>query len=646
MVTLLIRRVLCLTPVAAGLVLVPGSLSPSWAQNPDAPPSLKTVPPPKNATTDKYVRNRQAAIQLGKALFWDMQVGSDGQACASCHFHAGADNRIKNQLNPGSQSTGNTSFDLAGPNYTVHTADFPFHKLLDPDDRHSDVVHDYRDVTSSQGVFKVSFTDIILGSMIERGTVVSDTVFNVGGINTRRVEPRNTPTMINAIYNYRNFWDGRANNIFNGVNPFGLSDSSARVFVMKNGRLQLTYINPDISSLASQADGPPLSQLEMSYIGRIFQKVGKKMLSLKPLGVQHADPTDSVLGSLAVTTGSQLGLRTTYSDMIRTAFRAEYWGNTTNIIKIVNGVPKVYAKPARALRTDEYTEMEYNLSLFLGLAIQMYTATLISDDSRFDRFQEGEADALTADEQAGLDLFLHEGRCINCHNGPLFSNATIPHLFRDPYNLTGPQRIERMVMGDLGVAVYDSGFYNIGVRPTEEDIGVGGIDPFGRPLSLSRRATLLADPVRFDIDPPAQPGERVAVDGAFKAPILRNVELTGPYFHNGGQETLEQVVQFYDRGGDFADENIDNLDPDIQELGLTDGEKAQVVAFLKALTDERVRIQSAPFDHPQLFIPNGHPGDETHVTNRGNGLATDAFVEIPATGRAGGPALQPFEAAP
>ena len=203
-----------------------------------------------------------------------------------------------------------------------------------------------------------------------------------------------------------------------------------------------------------------------------------------------------------------------------------------------------------------------------------------------------------------------------------------------------------MVMCDAGIAVYDSGFYNIGVRPTEEDIGVGGIDPFGRPLSLSRRATLLADPVRFDIDPPAQPGERVAVDGAFKAPILRNVELTGPYFHNGGQETLEQVVQFYDRGGDFADENIDNLDPDIQELGLTDGEKAQVVAFLKALTDERVRIQSAPFDHPQLFIPNGHPGDETHVTNRGNGLATDAFVEIPATGRAGGPALQPFEAAP
>ena len=53
-------------------------------------------------------------------------------------------------------------------------------------------------------------------------------------INTRKVEPRNTPTNINAVFNFRNFWDGRANNTFNGVNPFGrraiLADPTARVF--------------------------------------------------------------------------------------------------------------------------------------------------------------------------------------------------------------------------------------------------------------------------------------------------------------------------------------------------------------------------------------------------------------------------------
>ncbi|MGA0869258.1 MAG: cytochrome c peroxidase, partial [Planctomycetota bacterium] len=50
---------------------------------------------------DDYVVDENAAILLGKALFWDQQVGSDGMACASCHFHAGADNRVAHQLSPG-----------------------------------------------------------------------------------------------------------------------------------------------------------------------------------------------------------------------------------------------------------------------------------------------------------------------------------------------------------------------------------------------------------------------------------------------------------------------------------------------------------------------------------------------------------------
>lgn len=57
------------------------------------------VPLPENL--DDFITNREAALQLGKAWFWDMQVGSDGvQSCASCHFHAGADNRSKNALDP------------------------------------------------------------------------------------------------------------------------------------------------------------------------------------------------------------------------------------------------------------------------------------------------------------------------------------------------------------------------------------------------------------------------------------------------------------------------------------------------------------------------------------------------------------------
>ena len=78
---------------------------------PEVPGSLKCTPVPEPYTVDSrgnkasispsIIKDKKAAIALGKMLFWDSQVGSDGIACASCHFQAGADNRIKNQINPG-----------------------------------------------------------------------------------------------------------------------------------------------------------------------------------------------------------------------------------------------------------------------------------------------------------------------------------------------------------------------------------------------------------------------------------------------------------------------------------------------------------------------------------------------------------------
>ena len=67
------------------------------ANNPIA--SLKGIAVPQPAGLERYVADRQLLVVLGKALFWDVQVGSDGHtACASCHFHAGADHRITNQI--------------------------------------------------------------------------------------------------------------------------------------------------------------------------------------------------------------------------------------------------------------------------------------------------------------------------------------------------------------------------------------------------------------------------------------------------------------------------------------------------------------------------------------------------------------------
>src|SRR5207244_12812131 len=181
------------------------------------------------------VAHTGAALAVVQAVFCDMQGGSDGvQACASCHFHAEADSRTKNQLSP-RLLAGDRTFQLGGPNYTLSAADFPFHRLTDVNNRASTVLFDTNDVTSSQGVFRRDFVDVVTpgtlqvlpllattDTSVDRCNRVADPDgFTVGGVNVRRVEPRNTPTMINAVYNFRNFCDGRDNNNFNGAYPFG-----------------------------------------------------------------------------------------------------------------------------------------------------------------------------------------------------------------------------------------------------------------------------------------------------------------------------------------------------------------------------------------------------------------------------------------
>jgi hypothetical protein len=130
--------------------------------------------------------------------------------------------------------------------------------------------------------------------------------------------------------------------------------------------------------------------------------------------------------------------------------------------------------------------------------------------------------------------------------------------------------------------------------------------------------------------------DRVVVDGTFKVSGLRNIELTGPYFHNGSAATLLQVVEFYTRMGNFPQENIANIDPDFQDIGTLRGKpgrRLNVVRFLMTLTDERVRYERAPFDHPQFFFP---AGDGLQGVPGPLGFADgETFIELPAVGAAG-----------
>lgn len=606
--------------------------------------SLKGHPVPEPSNLGQFVTDRAAAIALGKALFWDMQVGSDGvTACASCHFAGGADNRSKNQVNPG-LIAGDNAFTLP-PNRQLQLSDFPLHRLADPANRHSAVLADTNDVISSQGVFAGIFRGIVFGQPADDvDSSAGDPVFNVKGEQVRRVEPRNTPTTLNAVFNFRNFWDGRAQNDFNGVSPFGSRDPGAFV-VRSDGKKQLEKVRISIpdASLASQAVGPPLSSFEMSGDGRILPDIGvklakfirargKKLGSLRPLALQAVSHSDGVLGSYAAANGK--GLNVSYSALIEKAFKQEWWKTQNVGIRVAKDGSLTFLKSApKKLGEDEFELMEYNFSLFFGLAIQLYEATLVTSDTPYDRFLSGQKDALTSAQKRGLVTFQTKGHCINCHGGAELTNASTRNVRNE--------RLELMEMGDQQMAIYDNGFYNIGVRPTAEDLGVGGVDPWGNPLSESRLAKLgkFVDPKQ-----PVSSSSRVAVDGAFKTPGLRNVALTAPYFHNGGQATLRQVVEFYNRGGDFHENNLANLDPDIETLGLDAREQDDLVDFLRALTDDRVVNRKAPFDHPQLFLTNGHPGDEHGIAGASGGKAPDVspLLELPAVGASGGPPLPLF----
>lgn len=591
--------------------------------------SLKTVavPGPPSSEIDVFIRNKKAVVQLGKALFWDVYVGSDNKtACASCHFHAGGDNRKINQVSPGLLS-GDSTFQLASPNHALTFYDFP---ILFGKNK------SYNDVVSSQGVFFTQFTKS-LNTGIEECADIADPVFHGIGpmgkfLNTRRVEPRNTPTVINAVFNFRNFWDGRANNIYNGVDPFGLRNQEATVWKTINGKNTKVKVSLSLSSLASQASGPPLSMFEMSCRERVFQDIGRKLLELPILNSQKISPEDSLLGELSSS-------RPKYKSLIQQGFNQEWW-NSASLI----GFDTTLAGQARSMDigrgrsvgnrrvSDRLSLMEANFSLYYGIALQMYMASLVSDNSPADRYAEGNLTALSSQQIRGKKIFENKGRCINCHGGAETTNASVSNV--------RSQRIEKMIMGDGFTGVYDNGFYNIGVTPSSEDPGVGGNDPFGMPLSETKMVKLgLAKYLgNFNSAQNPKPEDitRIVSNGAFKTPGLRNIELTGPYFHNGGKATLMQVVDFYNRGGDFSEQNEEDLDPDISRIHLSDQEKEDLVAFLIGLTDERVKFKKAPFDHPSLCIPNGQKNADSVLVQDGVSLrALDNILCIDEVGRSG-----------
>jgi cytochrome c peroxidase len=157
-----------------------------------------------------------------------------------------------------------------------------------------------------------------------------------------------------------------------------------------------------------------------------------------------------------------------------------------------------------------------------GKAIAAFERTLISRDTPFDRWVEGDAKAMTPSQVNGLRVFLDpaKGNCAGCHAAPFFS---------------------------------DKGFHNVGLKQ------------YGEPD---------ADLGRYKVQAVEE------LKGAFKTPGLRDVEATAPYFHDGSVATLKEVVAHYARGGDVKT----NLSPQIKPLPLTGQEQEDLVEFLRSLS--------------------------------------------------------------
>lgn len=160
-------------------------------------------------------------------------------------------------------------------------------------------------------------------------------------------------------------------------------------------------------------------------------------------------------------------------------------------------------------------------------AIAAFERTVLSGDSDFDRFQAGDQNALSAEAQRGMNLFFGKAQCASCHGG---SNFT------------------------------DEQFHNLGVTLSE---GAAPAEPHQAP-----------DLGRYDVTKDDRD------KGKFRTPTLRHIAQTAPYMHDGSLKTLEEVMEFYNRGGSPGP----NLDPLIRPLNLAEQEIVDLVAFMQALT--------------------------------------------------------------
>ncbi len=198
----------------------------------------------------------------------------------------------------------------------------------------------------------------------------------------------------------------------------------------------------------------------------------------------------------------------------------------------------------------------------MGKALAAFERTKVSTQAPFDRFLQGDQKALNASQQRGWALFTGKARCASCHT----YDPKLP--------LFGDNRFH-----NTGVGAGKQDFDKLAKR-VPSGANQAEIDKLALDTDDSELGRFLVSKKREDI-------------GAFKTPFLRDVLLTGPYMHDGSMETLWDVVEFFNKGG----QRNAFLDAEMKPLGLSETEVEDVVNFLGALTsDNSAQLRAAELD--------------------------------------------------
>ena len=215
-----------------------------------------------------------------------------------------------------------------------------------------------------------------------------------------------------------------------------------------------------------------------------------------------------------------------------------------------------YRKRFKEVFGDEWPNVRHAY-----MAIAAFERTLVQTDTPFDNYMRGDDSALSDQQKRGLDLFTGKAGCVQCHSGAMLTNEKYYNLGVPPYDGWETDALAQIT---FRFELYAKGLTEDKYRKYKDDPG------------MYFRTKQTADL------------------GKFRVPSLRYTKYTAPYMHNGMLETLEDVVNFYDAGGG-TNEFSDSKTSLIQPLGLSDEEKADLLAFIDSLSGERITL-----DEPDL----------------------------------------------